>query len=57
LCGTTFAQHPDHHKKPEPHKWVVRYNELNGKPYHLCQLCGKEEDIYEPPMPQEDFKI
>jgi len=43
-CNTTFSGHPDHHRKLEPHNWVIRYNRKTGKPYNVCNNCLKIED-------------
>lgn len=44
ICHTTFAQHPDYHKEPEPHKWVTKYNQNDGKPYEICQVCATRKE-------------
>lgn len=40
-CNTTFAGHPDHHKKLKPHNWQIKYNSNTGKPFKRCSLCAK----------------
>ena len=42
-CNTTLTQHPDYHKTPEPHEWVIRYNEVTGEPYEVCINCMREK--------------
>lgn len=43
-CGSTLAMHPDHHREPEPHKWVTRYHESTGKPYEMCEVCFERRE-------------
>jgi len=38
-CGTTYAAHPDYHKKLQPHKWGENFNQNTGKPYKICEVC------------------
>ncbi len=41
-CGSTLAQHPDHHAEPVPHTYEVRYDERTGAPKNrLCTRCYK----------------
>lgn len=47
-CGTTYAQHPDHHKKRIDHDWEDRYNSKTGKQDRkICNRCGEMELIEE----------
>ncbi|KXK56232.1 MAG: hypothetical protein UZ05_CHB002000245 [Chlorobi bacterium OLB5] len=43
-CNTTYAQHPDHHKEPQPHKWITKYDQNTGKSYEICQYCSVKKD-------------
>jgi hypothetical protein len=52
-CGSDFAQSPEGHSEPDPHEYVIRYNELTGVAYELCMRCMKkrseiEEEIVAP---------
>ena len=39
-CGTTYAQHPDLHKRRIPHDWKPQFNRDTGKPDRgYCRRC------------------
>jgi hypothetical protein len=40
-CNTTLTQHPDHHKEPEPHKYIETLVEADNGKHVLsrCQWC------------------
>lgn len=48
-CDTVPALAGLPHRKPEPHKFVTRYDEITGKPYEVCLVCherkGNEDSI------------
>lgn len=47
-CGSTPATHPDGHADPEPHDFVLRYNEETGKASHyICTKCYKKKTLEE----------
>lgn len=42
-CGSGFAPLGcEVTEAPEDHVFVIRYNELSGVPYEICQRCGDE---------------
>lgn len=48
-CNTTLELHPDHHRTPDPHEFVTRYDETTGEPYQICKRCWAKPK--EPPAP------
>jgi hypothetical protein len=44
-CGSGFApQGVSVVGEPEPHNYVIRYNEVTGVPYRVCDRCFERED-------------
>ncbi len=48
-CGTTYAQHPDHHKEIEPHEFEILYDD-KGRPYEVCKRCYEHGRKFGKPM-------
>jgi hypothetical protein len=45
LCGTDLADGPDDHGQPEPHSFVMRFDEETGEPFHRCKRCGLRQAL------------
>lgn len=54
-CGTTFAQHLDHHKPREPHKMEPRFSERDGQPDGgRCSVCYHRDKTWSHPKEKSD---
>jgi hypothetical protein len=53
-CGSTYAESPDTHLDPEPHRWTTYYHQSTGKPYRMCDQCTLTDGYEAAGLPRED---